>query len=156
KRKKHHVEIVVDRLSIKKGSLGRLTESVETALRHGGGTSIAAFEAGEDRIFSEKMACKRCGISFPELTPAGFSFNSPQGMCAACNGLGTRVEIDPELVVPDDRLSIDEGAIAPWGPDVSKKVNWAHGFRGQILSLLGIDMKKPWRELTKRERQLVL
>jgi excinuclease UvrABC ATPase subunit len=78
------------------------------------------------------MACPRCKISFPELTPQGFSFNSPQGMCGDCNGLGTRIQIDPDRLVPDPELSIDQGAIAPWGPDASEKTGWAHGFRGQL------------------------
>ena len=75
------------------------------------------------------MACGACGISFPELTPQSFSFNSPQGMCVDCNGFGSRVEIDPDLVIPDGSLSIDQGAIKPWGPNVTERTGWAHGFR---------------------------
>jgi len=105
KRRKHMLEAVVDRLVLKPGLEGRLTGSVETALRVGGSSLIAVTEGtgGEERIYSEKLACSPCGLSFPELTPQGFSFNSPQGMCHDCNGLGSRVEIDPELVVPDPR-----------------------------------------------------
>ena len=156
KRRKHTVEVVVDRLVIRKDGLSRVTDSVETALRVGEGSLIACSPGGEDRIFSEKMACGSCGLSFPELTPQSFSFNSPQGMCVECNGLGSRVEIDPRLVVPDESLSIDEGAVAPWGPRVSEKTGWMHGFRAQFLAQLGVDLDRPWRRLPKRQRQLVL
>ena len=156
KRRKHTVEAVVDRLVVRKGLAPRVTESVETALRVGQGMLIAAVPGEADRVFSEKMACTACGVSFPEPTPQSFSFNSPQGMCEACNGLGSRVEIDPDLVVPDDGLSIDEGAIKPWGPDVSEKTGWVHGFRGQIVAQLRIDTARPWRRLPKRQRELLL
>jgi len=156
KRRKHTVETVVDRLVIKKGVGSRLTESVETALKLGQGVLIANTPDAGDRIYSESMACGDCGISFPELTPQSFSFNSPQGMCVECNGLGTRVEIDPDLVVPDTTLSIDGGAIRSWGPKVSEKTGWAHGFRGQICEQLGIDMDRPWSRLPKRDRNALL
>jgi excinuclease ABC subunit A len=156
KRKKHTVEAVIDRLVVKPDAFSRLNESVETALRVGDGLLIAATDAGGDRVFSEKMACGACGASFPELTPQSFSFNSPQGMCVECNGLGTRVEIDPGLVIPDESLSIDAGAIKPWGPNVSEKTGWAHGFRGQILVQLGIDMDRPFAKLPQRQRDLLL
>ncbi|MCH7661562.1 MAG: excinuclease ABC subunit UvrA, partial [Euryarchaeota archaeon] len=102
------------------------------------------------------MACSHCNLSFPELTPQSFSFNSPQGMCVDCNGLGTRVEIDPELVIPNDRLSLDQGAIQSWGPGVSEKTGWVHGFRGQICAQLGVDMDRPWRKLPRRQREILL
>jgi excinuclease ABC subunit A len=156
KRRKHTVEAVVDRVVVRRGSANRLTESVETALRVGQGMLIATTPRGADRVYSEKMACADCGISFPELTPQSFSFNSPQGMCVDCNGLGARVEIDPDLVIPDDSLSLDEGAIKPWGAGVSGKTGWAHGFRGQIVERLGIDTGRPWRKLPARQRELLL
>ena len=156
KRKKHTVEAVIDRVVVKKSALPRITESVEAALSRGEGTMIAAFEGAEDRIYSENMSCPDCGISFPELTPQAFSFNSPQGMCSDCNGLGTHVAIDPDLVIPDHDLTIDEGAIAPWGEDVSSKTKWAHGFRGQIMKKVGINCKKPWKKLSKTDREKVL
>ncbi|MDH5566751.1 MAG: excinuclease ABC subunit UvrA, partial [Myxococcales bacterium] len=158
KRRKHTVEAVVDRIVLKreKSLAARLTDSVETALDVGEGMLIAWSEANGDRVFSEKMACGACGISFPELTPQSFSFNSPQGMCVDCNGLGSRVEIDPELVIPDAAISLDEGAIKAWGPKVSEKTGWAHGFRGQIVAQLGIDSTRPWRRVTARQRELLL
>jgi excinuclease ABC subunit A len=156
KRRKHTVEAVVDRLVLRRGLAARLTESVETALRVGEGTLIALADGGRDRVFSERSSCPECRLSFPELTPQAFSFNSPQGMCRECNGLGVRVEIDPALVVPDESLSLDEGAIRPWGPGVSGKTGWAHGFRGQIVARLGIDPRRPWRELPRRQREQLL
>ncbi len=156
KRRKHTVEAVLDRLVVRKGLTSRVTDSVETALRVGAGMLIAATPGAGDRVFSENMACAACGLSYPELTPQSFSFNSPQGMCVECNGLGSRVEIDPELVVPDESLSLDGGAIKPWGPEVSTKTGWVHGFRGQICQKLGIEMNRPWRKLPKRQRDLLL
>ncbi len=156
KRRKHTVEVVVDRIAVGPGLLSRVTDSVETALRVGDGQLITHEPGTGDRIYSETMACPSCRISFPELTPQSFSFNSPQGMCVACNGLGTRVEIDPDLVVPNPSLSIDEGAIRPWGPGVSAKTGWAHGFRGQILARLGVDFDRPFRRLPARLRQAIL
>jgi len=155
KRRKHTVEAVIDRVVVKPGVTSRLTGSVEQALRTGAGSLIAAVD-GSDRVFSENAACPDCGISFPELTPQAFSFNSPQGMCPACNGLGRRVEIDPALVIPDDSLSLDEGAVKPWGAGVSEKRGWTHGFRGQILEQLKIDCDRPFRKLPRRQRELVL
>jgi len=156
KRKKHTVEALVDRVVLRKGLTSRVTDSVETALRVGEGMLIVAAPGRRDRVFSEKMACAACGLSFPELTPQSFSFNSPQGMCIECNGLGSRVEIDPDLVVPDDSLSLDRGAIRSWGPGVSGKLGWVHGFRGQICRQLGIDFDRPFRKLPKRQRDQLL
>jgi len=156
KRRKHTLEAVVDRILVGPGETSRVTESVEAALRVGQGMLIAATPKGRERVFSEKMACADCSLSFAELTPQSFSFNSPQGMCVDCNGIGMRVEIDPELVVPDAALSLDEGAVKPWGPDVSKKSGWAHGFRGQICAQLGIDMQRPWRRIPKQQRDWLM
>jgi excinuclease ABC subunit A len=160
KRKKHDVEAVIDRLIVKSGVKSRLTESVETALRIGEGQLIASLGSSgrveDDQTFSEHAACGRCGISFPELTPQAFSFNSPQGMCADCNGLGNRFEIDPALVVPDDTLSIDGGAVRPWGEGVSEKDGWGSGFRRQILAQLKISTTKPWSKLTETQRKQIL
>ncbi|MGA1756806.1 MAG: hypothetical protein ACO391_03580, partial [Pseudomonadales bacterium] len=105
KRKKHTVEAVIDRLAIREGQRERLTESVEQALNLGHGVMVAEIN-GKDRVFSEHLACDRCGISFPSLTPQSFSFNSPQGMCLDCNGLGTQVAFDPNLVIPDASLTL--------------------------------------------------
>ncbi len=154
KRRKHHVEVVVDRIVVTPGAKRRLVDSVEQALRAGGGQMIAHWD-GSDRVFSERMACAPCALSFPELTPQGFSFNSPQGMCIDCNGLGSRMDFDPKLVVPDDTLSLDAGAIKPWGKEISKKSSWS-GLRTQILEQLGVPFHVPWRELPRKQRELVL
>jgi excinuclease ABC subunit A len=156
KRKKHTVEAVVDRIVADPRELNRVTESVESALKLARGTLIAHVEGSGDRTFSQKRACLRCGLSFPELSPQAFSFNGPQGMCSDCNGLGTRVEIDPDRLIADPNLSIDEGAIIAWGPDASKKTGWSHGFRGQILKQLGIDCRSPWRKLPAAQRRMLL
>jgi len=156
KRRKHSVDAVVDRVVARDGLESRVTDSVETALRVGEGTLTVSASGKRDRVFSEKMACAECSLSFPELTPQSFSFNSPQGMCVDCNGLGSRVEIDPDLVVPDHSLSLDRGAIRSWGTDVSQKTGWAHGFRAQICRQLGIDFDKPFRKLSKRRREQLL
>jgi len=156
KRKKHHVEAVIDRLVIQSNIKSRLTESVETALRIGNGLLIASFGNEPDQTFSEHASCSQCQISFPELTPQAFSFNSPQGMCNACNGLGKRFEIDPDLVVPDDALTIDEGALKPWGENISTKGGWGSGFRKQILAHLKIRLDKPWRRLSAKQHKQIL
>ncbi len=136
KRKKHNLEVVIDRLVLESKNRSRINESVEKALEVGNGilTAITGKKGEKERTFSESAACSDCGVSFPELTPQLFSFNSPQGMCQDCNGLGVRVEIDHELVVPDPDLSIDEGAIKPWGDKVSEKTGWSTGFRPPVRS----------------------
>jgi excinuclease ABC subunit A len=155
KRRKHDVEAVIDRIVVAPTTASRLEDSVETALRIGSGTMIV-HEDGQDRVYSEKLACTRCGISFPELTPQAFSFNSPQGMCVACNGLGTAVAFDPELIVPDPDRSIDQGAVRPWGAGLAEaKSSWS-GFYRQICEQLEIDLERPWRRLSARHRKLVL
>ncbi len=164
KRRKHTVEAVIDRIVVgaKSASLtSRVTDSVETALKVGHGSLIVVETAAEgskphEQTFSEKAACGHCGISFPELTPQAFSFNSPQGMCADCNGLGQNFAIDPDLVVPDESLSLHEGAIKPWGGEIEKQDNWGHGFRAQVISKLGIDAHKPFAKLPKKQRDVLL
>jgi excinuclease ABC subunit A len=159
KRRKHTLEVVIDRIALRRGIRGRLTESVEQALHAGEGLLIAQLQepdAGvEERVFSEKMACAACGVSFPELTPQGFSFNSPQGMCVDCNGLGSRMQIDPALVVPDETLTLDDGAVKPWGAELSDKGGWS-GFRTQILKELGIPFDVAWKRLPAKQRDQIL
>ena len=114
KNKKHTIEIVVDRVSIRPGSAQRLADSLATALKHGDGVVVAAVVDGEEIVFSENFACVDCGIGISEITPRLFSFNSPFGACPECTGLGFRLELDPELVIPDKNLSVRQGAIEPW------------------------------------------
>ena len=105
---------------------------------------------------SELNACHHCGLSFPELTPASFSFNSPLGMCPDCNGLGTRPEMDPELVVPDQRRTIRDGAVEPWATGMGKGEGWTAEFVEQLARAFNLDLDTPWEKLSKRERDVVL
>jgi excinuclease ABC subunit A len=114
KNRRHTIEVVVDRLVVKPDLGPRLTDSLELALGLAQGLVRVAVQGGEELLFSEKFACDHCGVSLPELTPRLFSFNSPQGACPACSGLGTRMVIDPDLVVPNPELSLREGAVRPW------------------------------------------
>src|SRR5690606_25954324 len=98
-----------------------------------------------------------CGRSYPELSPQSFSFNNPQGMCPDCSGLGTRAGMDPDLVVPNKTLTIDEGAVAPWGNDVSKKdTGWGNGVRFQLLKKMKIPLSTPWNKLSRTHKDAVL
>ncbi|MDR1677824.1 MAG: excinuclease ABC subunit UvrA [Deltaproteobacteria bacterium] len=120
KKKKHDIEVVVDRLVIKEDLARRLTDSVELALRTSEGTMIALIvgensKVKEELFFSERFACDVCGLSFPELSPQLFSFNAPQGACPQCDGLGAKLFFDPDLIIPDRSFAISDGAIAPWG-----------------------------------------
>ncbi len=123
---KHTIEAVVDRLVIKPEIAGRLAESIEAALKLAEGLVVINVIDGEDIMFSEQFACPDCGISIGELSPRMFSFNSPFGKCNTCDGLGTLLEIDPDLVIPDKSKSILEGAIAPWGSGMLREDSWTH------------------------------
>jgi excinuclease ABC subunit A len=153
---KHTIEIVVDRLVAKPGIRRRVADSIETALELSEGIASLAIQTDgkeETVTFSESLACTFDGISFPELAPRNFSFNSPYGACTTCDGLGIRLEIDPELVVPDKDLSLAEGALAPWAgsrleywPRVLEALSQAHGF----------SMNTPWRKLPAAVRDVLL
>lgn len=114
KNKKHAIEVVVDRLIVKEPARNRLADSIELAMGLSGGVVTVDLLQGEPLVFSEKAACMLCGISYPPFTPASFSFNSPLGACPACDGLGSMIVFDPDLIVPDRNLSLRDGAIAPW------------------------------------------
>ena len=156
KRKKHTVEAVVDRVAIRPGVEERLTESVETALRHGEGMLIAAAEGSKDELFSESLSCNHCGISFPALTPQSFSFNSPQGMCHDCNGLGTQVAFDRDLVIPDKDLTLRQGALKPVGRIDEDRNGMGVIFHRQIFNYLKLPLDKPWRRLTAAQQKKIL
>ena len=157
KKKKHTVEIVIDRLAIDPSDRARLTDSIETALKVGAGTVLALVE-GEttERSYSENRACPNCGVGLPELSPQSFSFNSPLGMCVDCNGLGASMEVDPELVVPNGDLSIEEGAIEPWGDRAGKDSGWTANVAAAVSREFGIPLNKPWKQLTPRQREILL
>ncbi len=151
KTEKHTVEVVVDRLAVKAGSRRRLTDSVETALRLSGGVVSLEFvdapadDPERERLFSEHLVCTYDGLSFEELEPRSFSFNSPFGACPTCTGLGTRMEVDPELIVPDPDLSLAEGAIAPWS---SGHVSEYYGrLLGALAQEFGADEVTPYAQL---------
>src|SRR5512137_291852 len=171
KKLKHDIELVVDRLVVKPSIRSRLTDSVETALREGKGTLVVADADKEqkvgpgidpeeykkhDRFHSELNACPACGLSFGELTPPSFSFNSPVGSCADCQGLGTRAEMDPDLIVPDPSLTIREGAVEPWASGMERGEGWTFEFVEHLSRSLGIDLDTPWGKLPKRDRDVVL
>ena len=160
KQEKHTIEVVVDRLSVKNESKSRITDSIETALRLASGLVILDFvdiKAGspdKEKTFSEHMACHDCEISFEELEPRSFSFNSPFGACPECSGIGTKLEVDEELLIPDDSISIYEGAIAPWSGGQSSE------YFLRLLEGLATDLKfsldNPWKKLSEKVRDAIL
>ena len=156
KRKKHTVEAVIDRLVIGDDITERLTESVESALKLGKGMLIAASTDNKDRIFSEHLACSHCHISFPALSPQAFSFNSPQGMCEACNGLGTQVAFDPDLMIPNKTLSLAEGALKPIGHIHADNQSMGSTFHRQVFDQLKIPLTKPWNKLSQAQQNKIL
>ena len=161
KTKKHDIEIVVDRLVRPDGPDGlhafatRLTDSVETALRLAGGLVSVEPEHGDRFAFSEENACPDCGISFPELTPQMFSFNSPLGMCPDCNGLGSQVEFDPTLFV-DPGKTLAEGAVRTWGELAKKKDSGIFQVATQIAERFGFGLDTRWSELSEECQQAIL
>jgi excinuclease ABC subunit A len=155
KKRKHTIDAVVDRLIAKAGIEQRLTDSVETALRHGEGVVVVSPEGRPEMILSEHRACHHCGLSFPEPTPQLFSFNSPQGMCPECSGLGTRMEMDPELVVPSPDLSVNEGAVKPLGA-VGEATTWGSDIVRAVARERGIDLNASWRSLPEAHRRILL
>ena len=156
KRKKHTVEAVIDRLVLRGDSIERLTESVEAALKLGNGMLIAATEDGKDKIYSEHLACGHCNISFPALSHRHFHSNSPQGMCEACNGLGTQVAFDPDLMLPDKTLSLADGALKPIGRIHEDNHSTGSTYHRQVFHQLKIPLDKPWKKLTKAQQNKIL
>jgi excinuclease ABC subunit A len=160
KNKRHTVEAVVDRLVAKEAVRGRLTESVETALRMADGAAVVAHEtaAGEWRstLYSERYACTRCNISFEELTPRLFSFNSPYGACPRCHGLGTYLEFDEELVVPDRDKTLAQGALAPWKNGPRRYQEFFETAMERFVRDFGVDCDVPFEKLSARVRDALL
>ena len=157
KKFKHTLEIVVDRLVIKENMGKRLADSVETALNHGEGSLVVTIldnkEKPQELLFSEKFACSYCNISYPELEPRLFSFNNPQGACAQCDGLGIKMVIDPELVVPDPRISIRDGALKPWE---KRSSIYFHQMLDTISSHFKFKLSTPFQKLSKKIRDVLL
>ncbi|MBI2829696.1 MAG: excinuclease ABC subunit UvrA [Chloroflexi bacterium] len=152
KNKKHSIEAVIDRLIIgQSGTLSRVTDSVETALKLGAGVVLVQIVDGEELLFSEHFACVYDGISLGEIAPRTFSFNSPHGACPACTGLGVKLEIDPDMVVPNKELSLSEGAIHPgWW------YAWHESEINSVVRRYGFSMNKPFKDLTKEHQRLIL
>ena len=160
KQEKHTIEVVVDRLSVKAESKSRITDSIETALRLASGLVILDFvdlkvgSPDKEKSFSEHMACHECELSFEELEPRSFSFNSPFGACPECSGIGTKLEVDEDLLIPDDSISIYEGAIAPWSGGQSAE------YFLRLLEGLATDLKfsldNPWKKLSEKVRTAIL
>ncbi len=156
KQQKHTVEVVIDRLAVKASSKRRLTDSVETALVLTGGLVVVDFvDTGEQMKFSEKMACPNDhAIDTDDLEPRSFSFNSPFGACPACSGLGTRMEVDPELVVPNPEATLADGAIQPWSH--AHIADYFLRLLGALGDELGFDIDTPWQDLTPEVQKIVL
>ncbi|MDD5094683.1 MAG: excinuclease ABC subunit UvrA [Dehalococcoidia bacterium] len=156
KQKRHTIEVIVDRLAAGgEDQKGRVADSIETALKLGGGVVLISIIDGEERLFSEQFACPHCGISIEEIEPRTFSFNSPHGACPECTGLGMKLEIDPVLVIPNRNLSLGEGAILPWAKSGAMSSWYAY----QIDDLArehGFSTKLPVKDLTDHQLDLVL
>ncbi len=160
----HTIEVVVDRLVRREGIERRLTDSLETALRLAegvaevelvgrGGSEEGGTAEPDTLTFSQHLACPNDGTSFPELAPRNFSFNSPYGACPKCDGLGTRFEVDPELVVPNPDLSLDEGAVGPWS---GARGEYFHRVMGAVAEAYGFRMTTPFKKLTKTQQKVLL
>jgi excinuclease ABC subunit A len=159
KQEKHTIHVVIDRLTAKADSKSRLTDSIETALKLSSGIVLLDFvdnksDEGKIQTYSEHLACHDCNLSFEELEPRSFSFNSPFGACPDCSGIGTKLEVDEELIIPDDGLSINEGAIAPWAGGQSAD------YFLRLLEALGKDVKfsldVPWKKISVKAQDAIL
>ena len=156
KNKKHNIDAVVDRIIIKEGIEGRLTDSIEAAFKLADGLVVINIIGGKDILFSENFACPDCGISINELEPRLFSFNTPFGKCDRCDGLGTLIELNPDLVIPNKELSIMEGAIATWGEGRLKEDSWTFAILKALAKEYDLDLNKPVKELSKKDLDLIL
>ncbi|NUN16181.1 MAG: excinuclease ABC subunit UvrA [Myxococcales bacterium] len=156
KKKKHNIDIVIDRLTIRDGIESRLTDSVETALRQGEGRLSVLLDNQDEHLFSETLTCSYCELSLPELTPQLFSFNSPIGMCKECNGLGTVLDVDPAKIVPNDRVSLRDGAIEPWSKRVSDGEGWTYELLMGLSTQYGINLDTAFGDLPENHRNILL
>ena len=158
KQEKHTVEVVIDRLTAKAESKTRLTDSIETALRLASGIVVLDFVdakgADKERTYSEHLACHDCELSFEELEPRSFSFNSPFGACAECSGIGTKKEVDEDLIIPDDSISINDGAIAPWSGGQSS--DYFLRLLEALAKDLPFSLDTPWKKISVKAREAIL
>jgi excinuclease ABC subunit A len=158
KQEKHTIEVVIDRLTAKVESKTRLTDSIETALRLASGIVVLDFVdakgADKERTYSEHLACHDCELSFEELEPRSFSFNSPFGACAECSGIGTKKEVDEDLIIPDDSISINDGAIAPWSGGQSS--DYFLRLLEALAKDLPFSLDTPWKKISVKAREAIL
>ncbi len=160
KYEKHDIEVIVDRLSVKESARRRLTDSVETALQLSGGTITLDFvdlpddDPNRERFYSEHLYCPYDDLSFEELEPRSFSFNSPFGACPECTGLGTRMEVDPDLLVPDPERTLGDGAISPWANGHTS--DYFVRLLEALGNALGFDLDTPWERLPKKAQKAIL
>jgi excinuclease ABC subunit A len=151
--KRHDIDVVIDRIKLEPAAVARLAESIETALKLGNGLVVVAREGADDERFSQGAACPKCGASVEALEPRSFSFNSPYGACKACDGLGTLMRVDPDLVVPDPSLSITQGAVAAWG---DAEGTWIGGTLKSLAKRFGFALDTPWKKLPAKIKHLIL
>ncbi len=156
RKKKHTLELVVDRVTVGRTETNRLTDSVETALSESSGELVVLLADGKRLRFSSKRFCADCGVGFPDLSPQSFSFNSPIGASNACKGLGTRMEMDRDLVVPDKSLSIWQGAITPFASSLQREEGWNSRIFEALERDMNVDLDVPWKKLPKKTRDIVL
>ncbi len=156
KYKIHNIEIVVDRLNVKADVVKRLTDSIETALKVGKGTVIISKGASGDIIFSEQYACLKCGISYAQINPRNFSFNSPYGACPECNGLGNKLKFDPDLIIPDKNKSINAGALQPWKRGGRGYILYYRWLIRELSLRLKFDLDTPFNKLPKPAQKAIL
>ena len=167
--KKHTIDILVDRIKISQENKSRIASSIETSLKHGQGLVIVAVvdenkNIKEEQTFSEHYACIDCGISIAEIEPRLFSFNTPHGACHDCGGLGKKIEVDEDLIVPDKDKSIEDGALKAWADPVTTKTHrWKTSWSGYYYEMLcdvckknNISMDKPWKNLTRKQQEIML
>ena len=157
---RHSIEVVVDRLKIRKDVdfKRRLVDSLETASEFADGLINVLFSDDDgdyEKKYSEHFACVDCGINFEELTPRMFSFNAPQGVCPECNGIGVKMEIDPDLIIPNKNLSLNDGAVTPWAKS-NKRENYYHQMLEAVSKHFNFSMDTPFNELTKEQRDMIL
>lgn len=150
---KHNIDVIVDRIVVKESAKSRIADSAQTALQRANGLMSVDVVGQKEMIFSEKLACPKCGLSFEELAPRIFSFNSPYGACPKCSGLGADFVIDPNLVVPDRRKSLKQGAIYPWS---KTSTSYYDDLLGSVAAHYGINMDAPFEKLSEEQRKIIL
>jgi excinuclease ABC subunit A len=149
----HTIEVIIDRLVRKEGMEQRLTQSLETALSLAEGVADIEIVDGSTITFSQRLACSKCGLSFEDLQPRNFSFNSPYGACVECSGIGTRFQVDPDLVIADPDLALSEGAIPMWS---SNRMRYYHRLLTGLSGVFGFSMDTPWRDLPEDIKAKIL